>query len=236
METARCLLADAKIHDSFWPEVIQTAVYLKKRTPANTYEKKTPYEIMMGEKPDIRNLKLYGSRVFVRVPEIKRRSKWDRKADLGVLVGYENVGYRVLINNRVIVAKHIDIIEESVNLVGFNENEEVNEVKSIENEINQNILNENDKNQNIELNEIDKNNEFENNVPSTSKDNLKVVRRSERNKSPVNRYGSPITNCIYVNYVSADNPENYSDAISSQESEKCRESMNKEIDLRIKKF
>ena len=50
METSRCLLADAKIHNRFWPEVIVLA---------NTFEKKTPYEIMMGEKSDIRNLKLY---------------------------------------------------------------------------------------------------------------------------------------------------------------------------------
>ena len=158
METARCLLVEAKIHNSFWPEVTQTAVYLKNRTLENTYEKKTPYEIMMGEKPNIRNLKLYKSRVFVRVPEIKKRSEWDRKADLGVLVGYGNVDYRVLINNRVIVAKHIGVIGESVNLVGFNENEEVNEVRTIENEINQNIHDENEKNQNIELNEINENN------------------------------------------------------------------------------
>ena len=65
-----------------------------------------------------------GSRVFVRVPKIKRRSKWDRKADLGVLVGYKNVGYRVLINNRVIVAKHLDIVEENFKLVGFSGNDE----------------------------------------------------------------------------------------------------------------
>ena len=52
-------------------------------------------------------MKLSGSRVFVRVPEVRRRSKWDRKADLGVLVGYENVRYRVLINNKVMVAEHV---------------------------------------------------------------------------------------------------------------------------------
>ena len=127
METARCLLADAKIQNRFWPEVVQTAAYLKNRTLANTLEKKTSYEIMMQEKPNIKNLKLYGSRVFVRVPEIKRKSKWDRKADLGVLVGYDSVGYRVLTNNRVIVAKHVDIIEENVKLVGFGNNDEINE-------------------------------------------------------------------------------------------------------------
>ena len=79
IETARCLLADAKIHNRFWPETVQTAAYLKNRTLANTLKKKIPYEIMMGEQPNIKNLKLYDSRVFVRVPEIKRKSKWNRK-------------------------------------------------------------------------------------------------------------------------------------------------------------
>ena len=65
METARCLLADAKIHNRFWPEVVQTAAYLKNRSLVNTLEKKTSYEIMMGEKPNIKNLKLYGSRILI---------------------------------------------------------------------------------------------------------------------------------------------------------------------------
>ena len=41
METARCLLAEAKVHNRFWPEVVQTAAYLKNRTLANTLEKDT---------------------------------------------------------------------------------------------------------------------------------------------------------------------------------------------------
>lgn len=39
---------------------------------------------MMGIKPDISNLKLYGSKVFVRIPEARKENKWDRKADLGI--------------------------------------------------------------------------------------------------------------------------------------------------------
>ena len=82
MNTARCLLSDAKLNLIYWPEVIKTTAYLKNRIITNTIEKKTPYEIMMGEKPDISNLKIYGSKVFVRVPEIRRKNKWDRKADV----------------------------------------------------------------------------------------------------------------------------------------------------------
>lgn len=113
MDMARCLLFEAKVNTRFWPEIIRTASYLKNRTLANSLENKTPYEIFTEIKPNISNLRLYGSRVFVRVPEEKRKSKWDRKADLGILLGYENVGYRVLINNKIVIARHVDIIEEN---------------------------------------------------------------------------------------------------------------------------
>lgn len=62
---------------------------------------------------------MYESRVFVRVPEQKRNSKWDREADLGILLGYENVGYRILINNRIVVARHVDIIEHGTDCIGL---------------------------------------------------------------------------------------------------------------------
>ena len=41
------------------------------------------------------------------------------------MVGYENVGYRVLINNRVEIVRHVDIVEEDVKLVGYSENEDI---------------------------------------------------------------------------------------------------------------
>ena len=91
------------------------------------------------------------------------------------------------------------------------ENDLENQNKNEENQNNE--INENEKNKNIE------NNEYENNVPSSSKNNLIVPRRSSRKKCPVNRYGNPVTNCIYVNYVSIDNPESYNEAINSNESE-----------------
>jgi len=44
-------------------------------------------------------------------------------ADLAILLGYENIGHRVLINNEVIIAKHVDIVEENVNLIRFKDND-----------------------------------------------------------------------------------------------------------------
>ena len=67
---------------------MKTVAYLKNRTIANTQENKTPFEIFFGKKPNVEHMKIYSSRVFVRVPENLRNSKWDNKAELGILVGY----------------------------------------------------------------------------------------------------------------------------------------------------
>ena len=135
---------------------------------------KSPYKIFFNGKPDTKYLKLYGSKVFVRVPENKRNSKWDRKTDLEILIGYDIVGYRVLIGNRIIVARYVDVIEEDVECIGLNDRilEKENSNESFEQDVNVN----NKENENLEnLNENDKNEVEE--VPE--------LRRAQRNiKTP----------------------------------------------------
>ena len=48
---------------------------LKNRTIANTAENKTPYEIFLNKKPNVKHLKIYERRVFVRISEVQRKSK-----------------------------------------------------------------------------------------------------------------------------------------------------------------
>ena len=72
MDMARCLLREANVHKRFWPEIIYAETYLKNRTLTNTIERKTPYEIFFNNRPDVKHLRLCGSRVFVRKPEQKR--------------------------------------------------------------------------------------------------------------------------------------------------------------------
>ncbi|CAH2088829.1 unnamed protein product [Euphydryas editha] len=69
INTARCLMVEAKVDRRYWPEVVKAAAYLKNRTLTNT----------------MNTLRIYGSKVFV-IPEEKRNSKWDRKAELGILL------------------------------------------------------------------------------------------------------------------------------------------------------
>ena len=123
MDMSRCLLHEAKVHKCYWPEIVCAATYLKNRTLANTIERKTPYEIFFKKKPNVENLRLYGNKVFVRIPEQKRLSKWDKKADMGTLVGYSEVGYRVLINNKILIARNVDIVETKIKCINLDDDE-----------------------------------------------------------------------------------------------------------------
>ena len=75
---------------------MKTVSYLKSRTIANSNQNKTPFEIFFGIKPNVKNLKIYGSKVFVRKPEALRQGQWDDKVQLGILVGYTYNGYSLI--------------------------------------------------------------------------------------------------------------------------------------------
>ena len=122
MDMERCLLTEAQVHKRYWPEIACAAAYLKNRTLTNTIERKTPFEIFFKRKPNLAHLRLYDSKVFIRKPEQKRISKWDKKADIGILLAYSEVGCRVLLNNRIIVARHVDIGEKDVKCIRIDYN------------------------------------------------------------------------------------------------------------------
>lgn len=221
MDMARCLLEEAQIDKKYWPEIVHAATYLKNRTLTNTIEKKTPYEIFFKKRPDVSHLKIYGSKVFVRKPEQKRISKWDKKAEQGILVGYSDTGYRVLINNKVIVARHVEIIEETEKCIDFNFDGS-NVDTSSENERNSDS--------DESLDEI-----FESPIKEKLKikeneNELKLPRRSERSRSCPDRYDEyKMKNKIIANYCRADVPVTFEEAIQAKDSKKWIEAMDKEM-------
>ena len=42
-----------------------------------------------------------------------------KKVDIEILLGYSDVGYRVLLNNKILVARHVEIVEENVKCIGL---------------------------------------------------------------------------------------------------------------------
>lgn len=198
MDIGRCLMREAKIHRRNWPEVIKTAAYLKNRTIANTVENKTPFEIFFGITPNVEHLKIYGSRVFVRVPEVLRKSKWDDKAQLGVLVGYNENSYRVLLKNRIINARHVKVVEDNIQLICLEKlDDQREENKDLDNDVTSNVSNEMLKNEY----ECDENFEDASEINTNDKHLIKndclddsgekSVETPKRKRVPVNRYGNP---------------------------------------------
>jgi transposase InsO family protein len=88
MEMARCMLIESKLQKSLWAEAVNTANYIQNRLPCKPLINKTPFEIWEGEKPNLNNMKIFGSRCFVKLPDQHRR-KLDEKSIEMRFVGYD---------------------------------------------------------------------------------------------------------------------------------------------------
>lgn len=84
--SVRTLLYRANLPAKYWSVAAVHAVYLMNRRVHKTIGTK-PYEAWYEEKPDLSHLKVFGSRVSVKITG-KRQSKLDRHNFTGIFVGY----------------------------------------------------------------------------------------------------------------------------------------------------
>lgn len=84
------------------------------RLPTKALHKKTPFEAWYGYKPKLLNLKIFSCLCFSYIPQFKR-DKLDKKAELGIFVGYNSTSkaYRIYLSqsNKVIVNKDAQFFE-----------------------------------------------------------------------------------------------------------------------------
>lgn len=105
-------------YKTLWPEAVRCVVYVHNRILTRSTHKdvreKTPYEILIGEKPDLSGLRIFGTKVKVLKPKAYRKSKVESRIWDGVHVGY-NPGdaYRAYIPElgRVFMSKDVRFIE-----------------------------------------------------------------------------------------------------------------------------
>nr|XP_048321730.1 uncharacterized protein LOC107406968 [Ziziphus jujuba var. spinosa] len=100
----------------FWAEDIYTSSYTQNRCFTKSIEGKTPYELWFGEKPYLKNVKVFGNVCFLHVHS-NMRDKLDKKANVDVLVGYSEVtkGFRVYIleTKKLVVIRDVKIDENA---------------------------------------------------------------------------------------------------------------------------
>lgn len=90
------MMQDANCDQKFWAEAMNTAVYLKNRSPHKATKGTTPEEIWTGRKFDLNHLKIFGCLAYVHILK-NLRSKWDTKGKPCIFIGYceDTKGYRL---------------------------------------------------------------------------------------------------------------------------------------------
>jgi hypothetical protein len=96
VESARSMLFHLNTPTELWAEAVNTAVYLRNRSPTTALDGITPYESLFNRKPDVANLRVFGCVAFVHVPD-NQRKKLDAKSRKAIFVGYpeSTKGYKL---------------------------------------------------------------------------------------------------------------------------------------------
>jgi hypothetical protein len=96
VESARSMLFHSNTPTELWAEAVNTAVYLRNRSPTTALDGITPYESLFNRKPDVANLRVFGCVAFVHVPD-NQRKKLDAKSRKAIFVGYpeSTKGYKL---------------------------------------------------------------------------------------------------------------------------------------------
>jgi hypothetical protein len=121
VERARSMLLGASLPQRFWAEAINTAVFLRNRSPTQALDGKTPFGAWHGQKPDIGHLRKFGCLAFLYVPD-GQRSKLDPKARRCLLLGYVHNTKRIwrlwdIGGRRVISGANVIFHEDQLGLV-----------------------------------------------------------------------------------------------------------------------
>ena len=113
-EMARCLLLESELNKSFWAYAVMTAAYIKNWC-FNPRLGKTPYEALIGKRPDLSNMYIFGSTCYAYVQNAK---KLEARSKKGVFVGYDKESPAYLIYypeaNKVERVRCVKFLEQNV--------------------------------------------------------------------------------------------------------------------------
>ncbi|KAJ8877799.1 hypothetical protein PR048_022256 [Dryococelus australis] len=110
MEKTRALLFDSGLEKKLWGEALCTATYLLNRSLSDTVDT-TSAELLYGKRPDLSNLKLFGSLAYAK--KLKKLGKLDKRCDKLIMVGHTINGYRLWNseNREIKLSRYITFVE-----------------------------------------------------------------------------------------------------------------------------
>jgi hypothetical protein len=111
IDMARMMLGEFKTPERFWSEAVNTACHAINWLYLRRLLKKTSYELLTGNKPNVSYFRVFGSKCYILVKK-GRHSKFVPKAVEGVLLGYDSntKAYRVYNKSSGLVEVTSDVV------------------------------------------------------------------------------------------------------------------------------
>jgi hypothetical protein len=89
IEMIRIMLDEYMTSDRFWTEVVNTTCHATNRLYLHKLLKKTPYELLTGNKPNVSYFRVFGSKCYI-LQKRSKSSKFSPKIYEGFLLGYDS--------------------------------------------------------------------------------------------------------------------------------------------------
>jgi hypothetical protein len=116
IDMARTMLGEFKTPERFWSEAVNTACHAINRHYLYRLLKKTSYELLTGNKPNVSYFHVFGSKCYILVKK-GRHSKFAPKAVERFLLGYDSntKAYRVFNKSSGLVEVSSDVVFDETN-------------------------------------------------------------------------------------------------------------------------
>ncbi|KAG8499388.1 hypothetical protein CXB51_005980 [Gossypium anomalum] len=221
MEKVQCMLSNANLPKSFWAEAASTACFLINRSLSVAIEKKTPQEVWSGNPANYSDLKIFGCPAYAHVDNGKLEPRSIKCIFLGYKAGVK--GYKLWCpeNRKVVISRDV-VFDETAMIPNLS-------LKDSSNKENQNQV-EHQINTESTPQAITK---IENRVASSPQYYIAKNRTRKEIKPPKKyaeadlvTYALNVAEDIDVNQE----PSNYSEAVSCEDSEKWIFAMEEEME------
>jgi hypothetical protein len=116
IDTARTMLGEYKTLERFWSEAVNIACHAINRLYLHRLLKKTSYELLTGNKPNVSYFRVFGSKCYILVKK-GRHSKFAPKVVEWFLLGYDSntKAYRVFNKSSGLVEVSSDVVFDETN-------------------------------------------------------------------------------------------------------------------------
>ncbi|KAG8491868.1 hypothetical protein CXB51_015214 [Gossypium anomalum] len=221
MEKVRCMLSNANLPESFWAEAASTACFLINRSSSVAIEKKIPQEVWSGNPANYSDLKIFGCPAYAHVDNGKLEPRSIKCVFLGYKAGVK--GYKLWCpkNRKVVISRDV-VFDETVMIPNLSLKDSSNKEnqKQVEHQINTESTPQ----------AITK---IENRVTSSPQYSI-AKNRTRREIKPPKKYAEADLVAYALNVAedidANQEPSNYSEAVSCEDSEKWMFAMQEEME------